>query len=198
MAALTKEELIAKRDQLESEIKEFGETLAESGERMDQDQKDNWNRLNTELDEITANLKERDAVEKRIRDLNEEGKTETGASFNVGTARTKNIYDLSSVERSFSDPSVEGQELKDRAKRALDSRTCPTPTRIRQEARHVERLVQKLDGEDGAFSRYLVATDNPAYKRAFPKLLTPVDRRCSPARSSSQSARCRLPSARAR
>ena len=154
------EELIAKRDQLESEIKEFGETLAESGERMDQDQKDNWNRLNTELDEITANLKERDAVEKRIRDLNEEGKTETGASFNVGTARTKNIYDLSSVERSFSDPSVEGQELKDRAKRALDSAYLPHPD-ADQASKHVERLVQKLDGEDGAFSRYLVATDNP-------------------------------------
>jgi HK97 family phage major capsid protein len=36
----------------------------------------------------------------------------------------------------------------------------------------VERLREKFDGDDGRFSRYLVATDNPAYKRAFPKLLS--------------------------
>lgn len=167
------DQLAAQRDELESKVAEFKEQMDSSSERMSQEQRDEWNRLNTELEEVNANLKERQAVEERIRTIADNGGTEQGAHFNVGPTRTKNPYDLSTVERSFSDPSVEGTEIKDRAARVLDgARVANMGVEEGKSKEHIERLQEKFDGDAGVFSRYMIATDNPAYKRAFPKLLS--------------------------
>ena len=144
------EELIAKRDQLSRRSR--------SSVRRSRNPASGWIRTRRTTERLNpagrdaANLKERDAVEKRIRDLNEEGKTETGASLSAPPGRRTSTTSRASSGRSAIP-----------RWRVRSSRTAPSARSIRrlphpdadQAREHVERLVQKLDGEDGAFSRYL-------------------------------------------
>lgn len=176
MATVTLEELVAQRDTLKGEIEEFKrEHIDASPERMTSEQKEEWNRLNSEFDELDANIAEREAVIARIETLGgDESKREAGAHFNTPKSKTQDIYDLSTVRRAYDDPSVEGEELRDRAKRSLESAVIPHPDAQRVDAKgHVERLIEGKDSDDGSLSRYLVATNAPAYRRAFPKLISP-------------------------
>lgn len=87
--------------------------------------------------------------------------------------RGGDIYDLSTVPRNFNDPSLEGKVLRDRALKAVEEAEFTDPIVDDNKTQvHIEKLL-KRDSDDGRFARYLLATGNPAYKRAFPKLLAP-------------------------
>jgi HK97 family phage major capsid protein len=92
-------------------------------------------------------------------------------------ARGDDIWDLSTVNRSFDDPEVEGAELKDRARRALEQVSFPHPRARREEAQgEVEHLIDTIDSNDGQFSRYLLTTGSSDYKRAWGKYLAGAPR----------------------
>jgi HK97 family phage major capsid protein len=173
MAAVTIEELVVQRDECKARVAELDAEY--TGERFSEEAREEWNKLNEEIDELEKRIGELEARQQRVSDLEKDGSSERGAEFQVGNVvRVENIYDLSSVRRSYDDPAVEGQDLRDRAKKVLETAVLPHPDSERVDAKgHVERLIEMKDSDDGRFSRYLVATNAPAYRRAFPKLISP-------------------------
>jgi HK97 family phage major capsid protein len=107
--------------------------------------------------------------------------TERGASFHTrpnGATRGEDIWDLSTVRASVSDPRQQGKELAERAMRAVDAAHISEIDQFDDAARskgRVEALIRKTDSIDGRFSRYLLAVGSPTYKRAFVKYLATRD-----------------------
>jgi HK97 family phage major capsid protein len=105
---------------------------------------------------------------------------EEGATFQTarpGVSRGEDIYDLSTVRRSWDDPGVEGGEMKDRAKRAVEAAVFPHFGVDRERAQGwIETLIEKTDNDQGAFSRYLLETGSPGYRKAFTKYLSGAPR----------------------
>jgi HK97 family phage major capsid protein len=96
---------------------------------------------------------------------------ERGAHFQTarpGSSRNEDIYDLTTVRASVSDPSQAGRELRDRALRHVERTRFPHPD-IDQEAAksRVEALLRYTDSDEGRFARYCLAVGDPAYRSAF-------------------------------
>ena len=133
-----------------------------------------WNRLNEQVDELEKTISQCEAREARVGELFESGRnTEKGASFQIarpGVARGEDVWDLGEIRRKASSPQEEGRLLRDAGQRVIE-RTTPSHEKAdKDEARaHLERLQISLDGERGEFSRHLIATGSPAYRRAFVK-----------------------------
>lgn len=176
MATVTIDELVAKRDELKARVAEIDAEHA--GERFSEETREEWNRLNTDIDDHDARISELKVRIERVAALADkpESQERTNDAFHVqraGVARAENIYDLSTVRRSFDDPSVEGADLRDRAKRAIEGATLQHPDAERVDGKgHVGKLLDKIDSEDGRFARYLVATGSPTYRRAFGKYIS--------------------------
>lgn len=173
MAVVTIDELIAERDELKGRVAAIDAEHA--GERFPEDVKAEWNRLNSEVDEYEARIKELELRTQRVADISGKPESREGLDFSTlrpGAVKGDNIYDLSTVRRQYDDPSVEGRDLRDRAKRVIEGATFPHPHANREDAQgYVERLLE-TDSEDGYISRRIVATGSPTYKRAFGKYLS--------------------------
>jgi HK97 family phage major capsid protein len=106
---------------------------------------------------------------------------EDGATFHTPkatVARGEDIFDLSTVRASVSDPRQQGKELADRAMRAVENARISEIDKFDDADRskgRIEGLIRKTDTVDGAFSRYLLAVGSPSYKRAFTKFLATRD-----------------------
>lgn len=117
-------------------------------------------------------------LEQRMAYLAEEAEKpeqrEPGAHFQVrrsGVARGEDIYDLTTIRSSFSDPTQARTELHDRARRSLETAIF-ADTRIRREdgQEHVERLLDR-DSKDGELGRLILTTGSPRYRSQFRKFL---------------------------
>jgi HK97 family phage major capsid protein len=131
--------------------------------------------LRSDDEEIDKRVTELQARENYVRRVTDESgnREETWNPSPRSNARDENIYDLTTVRRSYTDPSVEGRELRDRALKAVERARIVHPIVSKEDAqRQIERLLHR-DSEDGRFARYILATGNPTYKRAFPKLIVP-------------------------
>lgn len=146
--------------------------------------------LSDEVREEYAELEEtRKEVDRRVKELNQraerarqraaEGSVERGDSgdgdpFQVqrsGVTRGDDIWNIRSLRASAGRPEEAAREIHDRAMRAIELARPAHPDIDRDKARaRLERLLER-DSEDARFGRYLLATGNPVYKRAFPKLL---------------------------
>ena len=170
MATVTIEELVAQRDDIRSQVESIDAEHA--GERFPDEVRERWNTLNGQIDELEARIGELEARKERVAKLSSSTQNQERATFHVpSAARTENIFDLSSVRRSYDDPSVEGTELRSRAMRVVEGLRPAHPDVTREEAQaNVETLLSK-DSEDGKFARYLLAVGSPTYKRAFGKAL---------------------------
>jgi HK97 family phage major capsid protein len=170
--------------ELDSAISDITTQISElntefSGKRFTKEAKEKWNQLHEQRDDPDDGLKAyRDELQLREDMIGDavgkgavESSTDTFQTRRPGSPTGGDIYDLSTVRRMFDDPSVEGNELRDRAKKALESAVIPHPQAEAVDAKgHVERLIG-MEPEDGRLSRYLVATDSPTYKRAWTKTL---------------------------
>jgi HK97 family phage major capsid protein len=83
------------------------------------------------------------------------------------SAREANIYDLSTVRSSLSNPEAASEELNDRAKRAIELARFPQAEDRSEAQEHVSKLL----GEDGVAARRILTTGSPVYNRAFFKTL---------------------------
>jgi HK97 family phage major capsid protein len=179
MASMTVEEIATRQAEIKARIDEIEH--AARGRRFTNEEREEWNTLNGEYDE---NAELADELKKRLDRVEEIASNgsgvEEGAHFHVpraGVARGEDIWDLSTVRRSFDDPEVEGAELKDRAKRALEQVRFPHPKAKREEAQeHVEDLIETIDSSDGLFSRSLLTVGSKEYSRAFGKYLANAPR----------------------
>lgn len=173
MAAVTKEELLAEIREKKERIEEINTEHA--GARFSDEIRSEWNRLNSEVDDLQETVDELETREKRILELGESKRNVEVESFQTrrpGAVTGESIYDLSTVTRSWDDPSVQGDDLKDRAMRAIEDAVFPAAGVRHEDAQtHVERLVKTRDSEDGRFSAYLLMTGSPEYRKAFTKYL---------------------------
>jgi HK97 family phage major capsid protein len=169
------------RDELRAELAEHCSRVAEidsqyAGEYVDPDSADGqeWADRNEQIDTLRKTLEQLERREERLAELN--GKPENredGTTFHTRrpSASGEDIYDLSTVRASMSNPSQQATELRDRAIRAIERAKPKHPDVDPDKAKgNVERLLD-TDSEDGRFSRYLLATGSPTYKRAFGKYL---------------------------
>lgn len=100
--------------------------------------------------------------------------TERVDSFNVGrtVSREKDIYDLSTVRGSLTNPEAMKTELRDRAMRAVELAQFPHERANREDVQgHVARMLDHVDDERGSIAYRILATGSPGYKRAFGKYI---------------------------
>jgi HK97 family phage major capsid protein len=172
VAAVTKDEIRSEIADRKSRIEQL-ETETE-GARFTQDQKGEWNRLNTEIDELEEH--ETELVARAERLLNLANRSESTERLEMpqfsrpGVTRGDDVYDLSTVRRSYDDPNQERDDLRDRAMRAVEM--AKFPVRSQEDAQdQTSFLVDNIYGSQDEFSRHLLYTGSPAYKRAFTKYL---------------------------
>jgi len=171
VAAVTKDEI---RTEIADRKERIEQLQAETqGARFTPEQKDEWNRLNTEVDEFEAHEAELVAREARLLDLSDRGsveKLDIPQFPRPGVTRGEDIYDLSGIRQSYDDPEIEKADLRDRALRAVEQANFPV--RSEEEAQgQVAWLVDNIHGSTSDFSRHVLYTGSPAYKRAFTKYL---------------------------
>jgi hypothetical protein len=159
----TKEELRAELEEHHSRVQEIDGQYAGQYLNPDSDDGREWDDRNAQIDELQRTLEQIERREQRIAELAEDPKNrEAGATFHTpksGVARGEDIYDLSTVRSSISDPAQQGGELRDRALRAVEQSRPRHPDVDADKGReNIERLVEDKDTEDGRFSRYLLAT----------------------------------------
>jgi HK97 family phage major capsid protein len=167
-------ELRAQLEEARSRVREIDAENA--GKYLDpsSSEGEEWNRLNEQVDELEKTISQCEAREARVGQLFESGRnTEAGAVFHTsrpGVARGDDIWDLGEIRKKASSPQEEGRLLQDAAKRAIE-RTTPAHEKANKEDAQalLERLQVGLDGESGEFSRHLLVTGSPAYRRAFVK-----------------------------
>jgi HK97 family phage major capsid protein len=171
VATVSIDELVAERDELKARVAAIDAEHA--GERFSEEMREEWNRLNGEIDEYDARIQELEARAERVAALGQNSEAREDLSFlTARPGRGENIYDLSTVRRSFDDPTVEGRELRDRALRALEASQFPHPHANREDCQgHLERMLDAIDTEDGKLARHFLATSSPTYRRAFGKYL---------------------------
>jgi HK97 family phage major capsid protein len=170
----TIEEHRARLTEIQGRLQELDTEFA--GQALPEAARAEWNQLGKERDETTRLIEE---LEARLRVIgengNDPGRSEPGASFETrrpGAARGEDIYDLSTVRASVSDPAEATREMRDRALRSVEAASFPHERAERERCRaHIERLLDLADPEDGAFARHLLVTGSPTYKRAFGKAL---------------------------
>jgi HK97 family phage major capsid protein len=143
-----------------------------AGKRFSAETKEEWNRLNTEIDDIDESIRELHVRTERLKAIADQPENVERIDVQF-TKPVENIYDLSNIRRDFGDPSVEGNELRERARRVIDDAKFPSSRAMRttREAsqEYVSALVEEKDTEDGLLSRRIVLTGSPAYKRAVGK-----------------------------
>ena len=170
--AMTQEEHEARLGEIQTRMQEIDTEF--SGQALPEGAKDEFERLQAEKVETERLIKELETRRAWVTDSAEKPEARE-YGFNTHSPRStrgEDIYDLSTVRASASDPTVAGRELKDRAKRAVEKGHYPSPSVSQEEAQeNVERLLDTIDTEDGALARRILQTGSPTYKRAFGKKL---------------------------
>lgn len=178
----TRDELVAERDEHRSRLQEIDSAYA--GQYLDPETDDgrDFAERQSKLEDLNRTIAQVDSRRSFIESIaRDETKTERGsepdsgdAGFNTrrsGVARGEDIYDLSTVRASMSNPGQQAGEMRERAFRAIDQARPKHPdVDPAQGKANAERLLD-TDQEDGRFARYLLATSSPTYKRAFGKYL---------------------------
>jgi HK97 family phage major capsid protein len=191
----TVEELRDEKQQLVTRNQEIDS--AHAGQWLDPQSEEGqeFDRNDQRIDEIDKTIRQTEARQQRLleygtsngdgdgsdRDDFEFVGSERGAGFHTsksGVARGEDIFDLSTVRASVTDPKQQGHELRDRALRAVENAYIEEIDQHDDADRskgRVEGLIRKTDSPDGRFARYLLAVGSPAYKRAFVKYLATAD-----------------------
>ena len=174
MAFVNKDELRADIEDRKSRIAQLEQESG--GQRFNEAQKDEYNRLNTEIDELEAHVSELVVREKRAEELAQRDANVERVEFQTSrpsAVRGEDIWDLSSVRRSYDDPDMEKRDLQDRALRAIDSARFPTRTQVNPKD-HLERMLYTSEEDPHLrdFDKHLLYTGSPAYRRAFTKYVS--------------------------
>ena len=174
-------------DEIDSRISEIRSRITDidteaAGRSLSQAQKDEWNSLNAERDELVTlgdELRTRQAVIEEMAKSSEQ--REAGSSFQTrrpGAVSGNDIWDLSTVRMTADNPQAAGAELRDRAKRAVEMAYFPQEkglTSADDAKAHVERMLNSdpdvSDFDGGEFARRVLVTGSPNYRKAFFKTL---------------------------
>lgn len=174
MDPMSIEEIDARVTEIRSRLTELDTEYR--GQVLPDDQRAEWNTLNEEKDNLDELREELEARSQRVAELaGSESHQERGASFHTsrpGVVKGDDIYDLTTIRSSFTDPEAATRELHDRAKRSLENATFADDRVSREDAQaHVERLLATRDSKDGDLGRLILQTGSPTYMRTFRKYL---------------------------
>lgn len=174
-------------EEREERITEIDARLAEIDEEhanslMDDDARDEWNRLNTERDEQQSTVAELKRRRERMRDLvgNPTATERADTAPAVIRKRGDDIYDVTRIRSEAHSDDDLRERLRDNAKRAVERAAFPTIERrgaerqrvraTREDAQtQVGHLLEFVDDERGTLARRILATGSPVYERAFGK-----------------------------
>lgn len=169
---MNREELKAHIAELRGKIKSLDEEFR--NQALPKDKQEEWDRLEGEVERSEELLGELEYRAQRVEELsgNEANREDepTGAfhTRRSGVVTGDDIYDLSTIRTGADSPRQMARELADRGKRAIEMMRPAHPEAVREDAQtHLEGLQERLDGKSGAFSRHLLATGSPEYRRAF-------------------------------
>jgi HK97 family phage major capsid protein len=159
-------EIIARQQELDTEFRgmTFTDDARSEFEQLAAERKDHEDAID-ELEQRSSYLQEQ---------ASEERNRESGAHFQTrrtGVARGDDIYDLTTIRSSYSNPDEARRELHDRAKRSIENASFPDARVRRDHAQeHIERLLER-DSRDGELGRLILQTGKPGYRAAFVKYL---------------------------
>lgn len=156
------------------------------GKRFDEVTRTRFNELEGEKRELEATIDELEKREALIARNADNGDALERATFQTarpGSTRGEDIWDLSTIERSWDHPEQEEGQFRDRALRAIERAQFPHPKARHEDTQnHLEEMVGDAEGGDrkGAdVARHILMTGSPAYKVAFTKYMSgaPVSER---------------------
>ena len=177
-------------EELTSYQKELRERLVEldadkAGQPFNEAEREEFSKLKDGDAEITKRVTELEGRARIVRELAERPSATEREQDELfrnpearGSVKERDIYDLSTIRANLGNPEGMRQELHTRARRSIEISDFPL-TRSKkdvatygvttEDARgHVETLLER-DDEFGSFARYLLATGDPAYRRAYVK-----------------------------
>lgn len=184
-------------DDLTSFQKEVRERITEldaekDGLPFNETEREEFSKLKETDGEISRRVTELEARRKIVADLSERSNSTERENEDLygqpearGSVKERDIYDLSTIRADLSNPTRGREQLHERAKRAIELAQFPL-TRDRKDARvygfsgdeargHVQGLLER-DNDTGDFARYLLATGDPAYRRAWTKAMNAAQR----------------------
>lgn len=149
--------------------------------RMSDEDREEWNRLNAELDEHRATVKELQARKARLaaNAANPEALVHVRTNVDVpGVTRRRGdeIYDLKRIRAESRSEDDHRDRLHDAAKRVVERSGYASSLVARMGGReeiqgHVEQLLDNNDDSSGTLAKQIIATGSPAYDRAFGKVV---------------------------
>lgn len=142
--------------------------------RFDEITRSRFNELEGEIRDLDEFIAEKEKVNKLVERNAGNPDALERADFQVARPRSTNgsdIYDLSTIQRSWDHPEEERRELRDRSLKAIERSRFPNPNLNPEEAQgHLERMAEGIYGDsDGRVARLILATGSEAYKHAFSK-----------------------------
>lgn len=159
-----KAEIVAINDQYQDS---YIDPKSEDGEK--------WNALNTERDTLVQTIDQREVRRARIAEITGEA-TRTaestyghGGSFSVGTAMSeKELFDLSTIRSSATNPGEAKAQMHDRARRAVDRMVFPHANADQGKCKEqIERILGTVDDQHGTIAKRVLETGSSAYKESF-------------------------------
>lgn len=178
---VTLDEWRARVTDLEEQIKAHEAEYA--GKRFDEDAKERYNILNSERDEAEKAVQELALRAERIASFGQRVEAVEEPHFYTApksATRGEDIWEFSTINRSYDNPEVEERELHERGLRAIEMARFPHPDAARHSEDvqgHLEGLLEDGESRSGAdMARYFLATGSPEYKRAFTKYVTGAPR----------------------
>lgn len=124
----------------------------------------------SETEKLIAHLEERKAYAESL--VGDDAHTERSfepKTFNVKVDRGNDIYDLSTIRGDAGNPDKMGDELRDRALRAVEQGNYRGRKDKEAAMSGAERLLRESDSPDGKIARRILVTGHPTYARAWAK-----------------------------
>jgi HK97 family phage major capsid protein len=169
-------EVRARLTEIRNRLQELDTEFA--GQALPDQERSEFETLMDERVETERLIDELEAREEAVREAatsESAREDERSLGFNTnraGSTRGDDIFDLSTVRMSITDPEGARSELRDRALRAIEVAQFPHDRANREDVQgHIERLLEVAETPDGDIARHLLATGSPTYKRAFGKAL---------------------------
>jgi HK97 family phage major capsid protein len=180
---------MATLDSLRTREAEIGTRLREidqaaDGERFTDSQTDEWNSLNTELEELRVHMAELEARQTRLGELVRNGSVETEQrNFARGVKKSRvpdDPSDLTAYRQMTSSIDEYNAALKEGALKIVENMVPANPEADREGSQaRIDKLVRYTDStNDPALSKRIIATSGATYQRAFGKKM--AGEYCSP------------------
>src|SRR5215831_7025271 len=168
----TVDELAARNREIEDVLEALNVEYA--GREMSEEARDEWNRLNEELE---ANQKLKDELETRAARLaalaDKPQAREAGTFYTSSKKSERDIYDLNQITTSLANPEEGVRQLRDNARHAIERANFPHERANREDNQgHIEKMLEKVDNAQGDLARHILMTGHPAYVRGFGKYIT--------------------------